>query len=227
MNEVRKHLVFEGEQNWQGGKSLDGSPNNFGDRKTTGSAVAGMTSSIAAVRLFFAIRVVQAVVFFDIHGTGHFISEHCTVAVLEWPHALKIKKAHAVPVTKDVTQVGLETGHGAQLAIDEGDPPFLGTHPKSRQQIGHRAPFGKVHFHVGETPFPCLTSVACQSAIQPHIHSDMKLAAHKGGASRQGIIVHIVLLTPTYPAQAGRSTFRPGISSSCDKRENTNIIPRL
>ncbi len=87
----------------------------------------------------------EAVVFFGIHGTGHFISQHCTVAVLEWPHALKVKKAHTVAVTKDVPQVRLETRHGAQLPIDESHPAFLGMHSQACQQISHGASFGKLY----------------------------------------------------------------------------------
>lgn len=68
--------------------------------------------------LFLAIRMVQAMVFFRIHGLGHFIGQHCTVTVLEWPHAPKIKKAHTVTITQDVPEVGLKTGHGTQLTID-------------------------------------------------------------------------------------------------------------
>jgi hypothetical protein len=52
------------------------------------SVTAGVISSIAAARLFFAIRVTKTVIFRGIYGMGHFISEHCAMAVLEWPHAL-------------------------------------------------------------------------------------------------------------------------------------------
>ncbi len=124
---------------------MDGNLNNFGYRKTTASAITGVIPSVEVARLFFAIGVMYAVVFFNTQGMLHLVGNHRTVAVLEWPHALRIKKAHTVTVMQDVPQVGLKTGHGAQSAIDESDPPFLGTHPKSGQQIGHRAPFGKVH----------------------------------------------------------------------------------
>src|SRR4030042_180276 len=90
-----------------------------------------------------------------------------------------------------MAQVRLEARHGAQLAIDECDPPFLGTYPKLGQQIGHRAPIWKTHFHVGEASLGCFASVSCQSAVQPYIHSE---------------IAHL---------------------SSCDERENTNIITGL
>jgi hypothetical protein len=72
-------------------RSMDESPNNFEYQKTTTSGISGVISSIVAVRLFFSICVTQAMVFFAIHGTGHLIRQHCSVAVLEWPHTLKVK----------------------------------------------------------------------------------------------------------------------------------------
>ena len=37
---------------------------------------------------------------------------------------------------------------------------------------------------------------------------DVKLPAHKGGASRKGNLIYIVPLDPAYPALAGRGTCR-------------------
>src|SRR4030042_136709 len=72
-----------------------------------------------------------------------------------------------------MAQVRLEARHGAQLAIDECNPPLLGTHPKLVQQIGHRTPIWKAHFYVGKASLGCFASVACQSAVQPYIHSEI------------------------------------------------------
>ena len=55
-------------------------------------------STVEGDHLFFTIRVTQSVVFSSIHGTSHFIRQNCAVAVLKWPHALKVKKGNAVAV---------------------------------------------------------------------------------------------------------------------------------
>jgi hypothetical protein len=52
---------------------MGGSLNNFKYRKTLGSALAAIISSIAVAHLFLAVTVTQTVVFFGIHGAGHFI----------------------------------------------------------------------------------------------------------------------------------------------------------
>ncbi len=66
-------------------------------------ATAGGIRSIVAVRLFFSIRMMKAVIFFRTHGTLHFV-RHCrTMTVLEGPHTLRVKKGHTVAVMQDVT----------------------------------------------------------------------------------------------------------------------------
>jgi len=96
-------------------------------------------------RLFFAIRMMQSLVFFGTQGKLHLVGNHRSMTVLEGPHALEVKKAHAVAILQDVSQIGLETGHGTQPPVDESDSPFLGGHLQLGQQIGHRAPFRKAH----------------------------------------------------------------------------------
>jgi hypothetical protein len=95
-------------------------------------------------RLSLAVCVMKAMIFFGNHGMLHLVRQCRTMTVLEGPHTLGVKKAHAVAVMQDVTKVGLETGHGTQPAIDESDSPFLSGHPQAGQQIGHGAPFRKV-----------------------------------------------------------------------------------
>jgi hypothetical protein len=74
--------------------------------------------------------MVKALVFFSVHGLSHFIDHGCTMTVLEGPHAPQVKDAYAVTIAQDMNQVRLKTGHGAQLAVDEGDPSFFGVHSK-------------------------------------------------------------------------------------------------
>jgi hypothetical protein len=40
----------------------------------------------------------QAMVFFGIHGTRHFVRQRCTMTILERPHTLNVKKANTVAV---------------------------------------------------------------------------------------------------------------------------------
>ncbi len=117
--------------------------------------------------------MVQAVVFFHNHGTGHLLGHRRAMTVLEGPHTIKIKKAHAVAVVQDVTHVGLEAGHGAQLPVDESDPTLLRAYPQTCQQIGHGAPVRKVYVQVGETHLLCLASMPCQSTVQPHVYRNV------------------------------------------------------
>jgi hypothetical protein len=87
----------------------------------------------------------KALVFFGAHRTGHFIGHHGTVPVLKRPHAFKIKKANAVAVTQDMTQVRLETRHGTQLPVDESNPALLGAYPQTSQKIGYSASSRKAY----------------------------------------------------------------------------------
>jgi hypothetical protein len=49
-------------------------------------------------------------------------------------------------------------------------------------------------FYLNQYPFPNF------------IANEVKLPAHKGGASRRGYFIHMVPLDPAYPASAGRGT---------------------
>lgn len=66
-------------------------------------ARAGVISSIAAARLFFAVRVMKAVISFGIHGMLHLVRQRRAMTVLERPHTLGVKKGDTVAVVQDVT----------------------------------------------------------------------------------------------------------------------------
>ena len=74
------------------------------------------------------VRVMQALILAGLHRVGHLANHGYTLPVLERPHAPGIEKSHAVAVAQDVTQVRLQTGHGAQLTVDERNPTRLSRH---------------------------------------------------------------------------------------------------
>jgi hypothetical protein len=121
--------------------------------------------------LFLVIRVMQAMVFLFGHGLLHLFGERRAVAVLERPHALRIKEANTIILVKEVSKIRLKAGHGTQLSVDERDPPFLCWHSQPCQQISESASFGKQDLSMGETSVPFGTPIACQSPIEPSVHS--------------------------------------------------------
>ena len=52
--------------------------------------------------LSFAVRVMEAVIFVRSYGTFHLVGHHCSMAVLEGPHALRVKKGDTVAVVQDM-----------------------------------------------------------------------------------------------------------------------------
>ncbi len=67
----------------------------------------------------------KATVFFGVHRFVHRVGHRRTMTILKRPHAPEVKQGHAIPVPQDVTQIGLEAGHGAQLPADESNPTLL------------------------------------------------------------------------------------------------------
>lgn len=50
-------------------------------------------------------------------------SEDPTGALIEkYSHALGVKEANTTTMVKEVSKIGLETGHGTQLPFDESNP---------------------------------------------------------------------------------------------------------
>ena len=67
-------------------------------------------------------------------------------------------------------QVGLQSRHGSQVAVDEGDAPFLRIHLQGIQQILHHRTGWQFDQQVGVTGAFTLTAKPCQVAIEPCIH---------------------------------------------------------
>jgi hypothetical protein len=53
--------------------------------------------------VWIVIGVMKTMILFRTHGMGHFVRHHGTVAVLERPHTLKVKKAQTVTVMQNVS----------------------------------------------------------------------------------------------------------------------------
>jgi len=71
-----------------------------------------------------------------------------------------------------VLQVGLQARHGTQIAVDKGNPPFLGGNIQDIQQLLHPAAYrhGKLQVGVpqGSLPSAAPGKVAIQPDIQMH-----------------------------------------------------------
>ncbi len=77
--------------------------------------------------------MIQPAILAGLERVGHLVDHGYPVPVLEWPHALEMKKGYTVAIVQEVAQVGLEARHGAQVSVDEGDSPRLGGHLETRQ----------------------------------------------------------------------------------------------
>ena len=73
-----------------------------------------------------AVGVAVETFFLPGHGAPHVGSQRRAVSVLVGPHALQVKKSDSVAVLEEVIGIGLKTGHGTEIAVDEGDAPLFG-----------------------------------------------------------------------------------------------------
>ena len=60
------------------------------------------------------------------HGSRHVGGHYGAIPVLVGPHALQMEKGYPITILERVIEVWLKTGHGTEVAVDEGNAPFLG-----------------------------------------------------------------------------------------------------
>jgi hypothetical protein len=85
-----------------------------------------------------AVSVVQTLILAGTHRSRHLPNHGDSGAILEGPHTLQVKESHPVTTLQRVIQVRLETRHGAEIAVNEGDAAQLGRHLHVSQQVSNR-----------------------------------------------------------------------------------------
>ena len=109
--------------------------------------------------------MVKTVIFMSVQRISHLFRDGSTVPVLEWPHTLLVEERNTVFIFKGGFQVRLNPGHGAQFAIDKGDPSFLRCHVQFRQEITHRRSRRNVKLQMSIAALRGLSRKPCQVTV--------------------------------------------------------------